>query len=135
MAANCPDLPTQNGLKTEVAFTISMDALQQALADTGLPTGDLTAREARRLACDAHVLPVVMGGESQPLDVAVPAYVAPAHIKRDHRRATSAGNTTPGWNTHSKVTNRPTRPALYEKTLTMGGRPEPPSPGGEDLED
>jgi Domain of unknown function (DUF222)/HNH endonuclease len=83
LAANCPDLPTHNGLRTEIAITVSMETLRDALDDTVLP-GDipLTAGEARRLACDAHVLPVVMGGTSKPLDVAVPAYVVPAHIRR-----------------------------------------------------
>jgi hypothetical protein len=44
--------------------------------------GQLTAGEARRLACDSHVLPAVMNGNSKPVDVAVPAYVVPAHIGR-----------------------------------------------------
>jgi hypothetical protein len=78
LAANCPDLPTHNGLKTEVAFTVSLETLRNALDDVPLP-GDsyLAARDARRLACDAHVLPAVMGGASKPLDIAVPAYVVP----------------------------------------------------------
>ncbi|TCO59925.1 HNH endonuclease [Actinocrispum wychmicini] len=84
MAANCPDLPTKNGVRTEVAFTIPLDALIAAADDTILPGQShyLTAREARRIACDSHVLPAVMGGESQPLDIAVPAYVVPSHIRR-----------------------------------------------------
>ncbi|MBP2325312.1 hypothetical protein JOF56_005697 [Kibdelosporangium banguiense] len=80
-AANCPDLPTHNGVKTEVAFTISLDALERALGETILP-GNLSVSDARRIACDCHVLPAVMGGASQPLDVASPAYVVPAHIRR-----------------------------------------------------
>jgi hypothetical protein len=82
LAANCPDLPTHNGLKTEIAVTITMDALQHALDEVVLPGTKLTAGEARRIACDSHVLPVVMDGESKPLDVAFPAYVVPAHIRR-----------------------------------------------------
>ncbi|NRN66618.1 HNH endonuclease [Kibdelosporangium sp. 4NS15] len=81
-AANCPDLPTHNGYKTEVAFTISMDELAKSVDERVLPGSRLTASEARRIACDAHVLPAVMGGDSKPLDVAVPAYVVPAHIRR-----------------------------------------------------
>jgi hypothetical protein len=82
LAANCPDLPTHNGLKTEIALTITLDALQRTLDEVVLPGTSLTAGEARRLACDAHVLPVVMDGESKPLDVAAPSYVVPAHIRR-----------------------------------------------------
>src|SRR5256885_11928374 len=84
MAASAPDLPTKNGLRTEVAFTISLDALTTMADDTVLPgqSDYLTAREARRIACDAHALPAVMNGNSKPLDVAVPQYVVPAHIRR-----------------------------------------------------
>ncbi len=83
MAANCPDLPVHNGVRTEVAFTISLDQLQRALDDVVLPGESyLTARDARRIACDCHVLPAVMGGTSKPLDVAVPSYVVPAHMRR-----------------------------------------------------
>ncbi|TCO55019.1 HNH endonuclease signature motif containing protein [Actinocrispum wychmicini] len=83
MAANCPELPTQNGVRTEVAVTISFEELQRALDDVVL-SGDrrMSASEARRIACDAHVLPAVLGGDSKPLDVAVPAYTTPAHIRR-----------------------------------------------------
>jgi hypothetical protein len=83
-AANCPDSTTTNGYKTEVALTVSIETLQKAKNDTVLDLGDatLTARELRKILCDAHVLPAVMGGDSKPLDVAVPAYVVPAHIRR-----------------------------------------------------
>jgi hypothetical protein len=84
MAANAPDLPTKNGVRTEVAFTISLDTLEKMADDAVLPgqSNYLTAREARRIACDCHALPAVMDGNSQPLDVAVPQYVVPAHIRR-----------------------------------------------------
>jgi hypothetical protein len=83
MAGNCPDLPTHNGVKTEIALTVSWETLRDALDDVVLPGGgQLTAGEARRLACDSHILPAVMNGNSKPVDVAVPAYVVPAHIRR-----------------------------------------------------
>jgi hypothetical protein len=82
LAANCPDLPTHNGLKTEIALIMPMDALERTLDGVVLPGTHLTAGEARRLACDAHVLPAVMDGASKPLDVAAPSYVVPAHIRR-----------------------------------------------------
>jgi Domain of unknown function (DUF222)/HNH endonuclease len=82
-AANCPDLPTRNGVKTEIAFTVSWETLRGALDDVVLPGENrLTAGEARRIACDARILPVVMNGTSTPVDIAVPAYVVPAHIRR-----------------------------------------------------
>jgi hypothetical protein len=82
-ASNCPDLPTHNGLKTEMALIVDVETLETKLQDAVLPGQTyLTARDARLLACDAHVLPAVMGGDSKPLDVTVPAYVVPAHIRR-----------------------------------------------------
>jgi hypothetical protein len=83
MAANCPDLPTHNGLKTEMAFIVDIEALRKYVDDTVLPGQTyLTAREARLIACDCHALPAVMDGDSKPLDVGVPTYVTPAHIRR-----------------------------------------------------
>jgi uncharacterized protein DUF222 len=68
MAANCPDLPTHNGLKAEMTLTVSLDFLHNALDDTLLPGQSyLTARDARLAACDAHILPAVMDGDSKPL--------------------------------------------------------------------
>ncbi|MEV4316542.1 DUF222 domain-containing protein [Actinocrispum sp. NPDC049592] len=83
-AANCPDMPMGNGLRTEVAFTIAFEDLKKGLDDRILVGDDIytTAREARRIACDCHMFPAVLGSRSEPLDVAVPAYTTPAHIRR-----------------------------------------------------
>jgi HNH endonuclease len=71
------------GLKAEMTLTVSLDFLHNALDDALLPGQSyLTARDARLAACDARVLPAVMDGDSKPLDIAVPAYVVPAHIRR-----------------------------------------------------
>ena len=43
-----------------------IDGLGTAILDTG---GHLTAAEARRLACDAGLIPMVLGADSMPLDV------------------------------------------------------------------
>jgi Domain of unknown function (DUF222) len=73
----------RNGVKTEIALTVSWETLRDALDDVVLPgESRLTAGEARRIACDARILPVVMSGASTPVGVAVPAYVVPAHIRR-----------------------------------------------------
>lgn len=52
---------------------VTLDALRDELTDLGVATTstalDLTAAEARRLACEAGIVPVVLGGESQPLDL------------------------------------------------------------------
>ena len=77
-------LPIHGGDATTLVVTVSLDALRADLATadllgaglvpgdhlTGDLTGDrITAAQARRLACTAKILPVVLGGESLPLDL------------------------------------------------------------------
>ena len=83
IASNAPDLPVHNGVKTEVTMTLSYERTREEARNAGL-IGDeyVSAAEARRVACDAHVIPAVLGTKSQPLDVASPSYVVPAHIRR-----------------------------------------------------
>jgi hypothetical protein len=63
-------LPQHGGTTTTVVVTIDQHALTQELATAGLTTGTpITAGEARRLACGAGILPAVLDGKSQPLDL------------------------------------------------------------------
>ncbi|HET7397598.1 MAG TPA: DUF222 domain-containing protein [Intrasporangium sp.] len=57
--------------KAKVVVTIDHDVLTGRLAGIGTTaTGDvLTAGTVRRLACDAGIIPMVLGRESEPLDV------------------------------------------------------------------
>ncbi|MGH3361035.1 MAG: DUF222 domain-containing protein [Nocardioides sp.] len=53
-----------------VVVTLDLDTLREQLKAAGLDTGDLvSAAEARRLACQAGIVPAVLGGQSQPLDL------------------------------------------------------------------
>ena len=65
-------LPRQGGVATTISVKIDHDTLLGDLADAGVAvtsTGDrITAGEARRLACQAGILPHVMGGKSAVLD-------------------------------------------------------------------
>jgi Domain of unknown function (DUF222) len=68
-----PDsLPQHGGTATSVVVTIDHDALVADLHAAGVvetSSGEaITAGEARRLACNAGILPVVMGGKSEVLD-------------------------------------------------------------------
>jgi hypothetical protein len=65
-------LPTHGGTPTTVMVTLDLDQLRTGLglglAETS--TGEtITAAEARRLACTAGILPVVLGGASEILDL------------------------------------------------------------------
>ena len=63
-------LPQHGGTSTTVVVTVDHDKLRQDLATAGLTTGTpVTASEARRLACGAGILPAVLDGQSQPLDL------------------------------------------------------------------
>lgn len=66
-------LPTDH-LHGKVAATVVVMIDQEQLAEdlraAGLDTGEeISAAEARRLACGAGILPAVLGGASQPLDL------------------------------------------------------------------
>jgi hypothetical protein len=70
-------LPEHGGDATTVMVTLTLDQLRRELAAAGLiddPAGlaegghNLTAAEARRLACTAAIIPVVLGGDSEILD-------------------------------------------------------------------
>jgi hypothetical protein len=64
------ELPETGGEKPHLVITMSWRQLRDGTAGALLDTGDLLSpAAARRLACDAQVIPAVLGGQSQPLDV------------------------------------------------------------------
>jgi hypothetical protein len=65
-------LPEHGGDATTVVVTMTLDQLRSELATAGLLDGaetTITAAEARRLACTAHLVPAVLGGASEVLDL------------------------------------------------------------------
>jgi hypothetical protein len=64
-------LPKVGGTDATIVVTIDLDTLTGKLQKAGvLDTGDrISPREARRLACTARIIPVVLDGNSQVLDV------------------------------------------------------------------
>jgi hypothetical protein len=82
-------LPRSGGQRPHLTVTIDYDSLQQrippdlpgaagTLETTGQP---LTAATVRRLACDADILPIVLGSQGQPLDVGRTQRTAPPHLR------------------------------------------------------
>ena len=64
------DLPSVNGSPFTLVVTIGYDALVSGIGVAVTDTGcRISAGEARRLACRAGIIPVVLGGDSMPLDV------------------------------------------------------------------
>jgi hypothetical protein len=62
--------PKAGGLAATVVVTMELETLLGRLRAASLDTGGrISAGEARRLACRAGIIPVVLGGPSAPLDV------------------------------------------------------------------
>lgn len=84
------ELPRSGGQRPHITVTVGFDQLREtlqgaegvhfggAIDTTELP---LAAANARRLACDAEILPVVLDGESRPLDVGRVKRSAPPHLR------------------------------------------------------
>jgi hypothetical protein len=63
-------LPTTGGVNASVVVTMSYETLVGGLRVACTDTGEyLSAGQARRLACEAGIIPVVLGGRSEVLDV------------------------------------------------------------------
>ena len=63
-------VPDQGGSAATLVVTIDQDKLARELGVARLSTGGaISVGEARRLACGAGILPMVLGGRSRPLDV------------------------------------------------------------------
>ena len=64
------DLPKAGGVNATVIVTMTLDALLGGLKAARLDTGEsISAGQARRLACEAGIIPAVLGGKSQVLDL------------------------------------------------------------------
>ena len=68
---------TSHGAKATISVTMCLDTLEKRL---GAPAatlgwaGPVSAETARRLACDAQVIPVLLGSRGEPLDVGRASY-------------------------------------------------------------
>ncbi|NEN77453.1 HNH endonuclease signature motif containing protein [Nocardioides zeae] len=64
------DLPATGGMGATVVVTMTLESLQGGLASASLDTGTtISASEARRLACEAGIIPAVLGTQSEVLDL------------------------------------------------------------------
>jgi Domain of unknown function (DUF222)/HNH endonuclease len=63
-------LPDRGGTPPQLNVTVDFDALARQVAVGQLDTGALLSPSAtRRLACEAQILPVVLDGQSVPIDI------------------------------------------------------------------
>jgi hypothetical protein len=63
-------LPDNGGQRPQVVVTVPFDLLDQQLGIGMLDTGGrLSPTQVRQLACDAQLIPAVLGGDGQVLDL------------------------------------------------------------------
>ncbi len=63
-------VPGHGGIKPHITVTIDLEDLKNGTGSGRLIHGDtLSAAAVRRLACDAGIIPLVLGSNSEPLDV------------------------------------------------------------------
>ncbi|MDQ5855280.1 MAG: HNH endonuclease, partial [Actinomycetota bacterium] len=75
--------PTTGGEPPHLTVTIDWNAVRTGLGTATLDYGQLiSAAGARRLACDVKLIPVVMGSDSEPLDVGRSMRTVPLGIRR-----------------------------------------------------
>nr|WP_275941555.1 HNH endonuclease signature motif containing protein [Planosporangium mesophilum] len=83
LAAACTELPANGGDRPQVVITVGFDTLRDRLGSAMLDDGHLvSATAARRLACDAALLPAVLGSDSQVLDVGRQQRLFTASLRR-----------------------------------------------------
>ncbi len=95
-------LPSNGGVGAVVTVNLDLDTLVGGVKAAGLSDGTrLSASQARRLACGAQLLPMVLGGDSLPLDLGTPT----RYFNRASRRAMEKrdrGCTAPGCDRDSR---------------------------------
>jgi len=83
LAAGSDDLPEEGGERPHLAITMSLEALETQLGTALLDgMGHFDAAAARRIACDCAVIRVLLGADSQPLDIGRATRIIPTQIRR-----------------------------------------------------
>ncbi|WP_051399931.1 HNH endonuclease signature motif containing protein [Haloechinothrix halophila] len=83
LAAANENGPSEAGEPVTVLVTVGLEQLERglgaALLDSGAP---MSASQIRRMACDAHVIPAVLGSRAELLDIGRKQRTIPAPIRR-----------------------------------------------------
>jgi hypothetical protein len=83
LALRTGELPDNGGEPAQLTVTVPFDAVTGELRRGLLDSGEaVSASTVRRLACDAQVLPAILGGEGQPLDIGRQRRVYSGPIRR-----------------------------------------------------
>lgn len=68
-AADPQRMPLQGGAATTIIVTMELEKLRSGVGAATAGTERLPASDVRRLACQAHLIPAVLGGRSEILDL------------------------------------------------------------------
>ncbi|MBU2664325.1 HNH endonuclease [Actinoplanes bogorensis] len=83
LALRTGDLPDDGGQPAQLAVTVAYDPLTRTLGTATTDTGErLSPASARRLACDAQLLPILLGGAGQILDAGRTRRTATGPLRR-----------------------------------------------------
>jgi hypothetical protein len=70
LALRTGELPVDGGEPPQMVVTVPFDMVSRSLGAGVVDSGDqLTPEQVRRLACDARIVPAVLGGQGQVLDL------------------------------------------------------------------
>jgi hypothetical protein len=73
----------EGGERPHIAVTVSLETLQTGIGKATLDDGrTLTPEQTRRLACDAGIIPIVLGSKSQPIDIGESKRLADKRLRR-----------------------------------------------------
>lgn len=77
------ELPAEGGQRPQVVVTVSLPVLQGRIGSASLAFGGpINADVARRIACDAQLIPVVLGARGESLDIGRASHTVPVAIRR-----------------------------------------------------
>jgi hypothetical protein len=83
LALHTEQLPDNGGDRAQVVVTVPFDVLRGQLGAGLLDTGELlTATQVRRMACDALLIPAVLGGDGQVLDLGMARRLFTGAVRR-----------------------------------------------------
>jgi Domain of unknown function (DUF222) len=103
LAMGAEHLPKHGGDRVHVAITVDYETLKSGIGTAMLDYGGtITASEARLLACDCRVIPVVMGGKSEPMDLGRSRRTITIGQRRRLVLRDGNGCSFPGCRTHAK---------------------------------
>jgi hypothetical protein len=83
IASACGDLPDNGGDRPQIIVTIDYENLRRQVGAGTFDDGShLSPAAARRIACDAGIIPAVLGTASQPLDLGRQSRLATGPLRR-----------------------------------------------------